>query len=121
MKKTISAFLVLSASLWAQTAQRQAAIRGGGSTDNGKCTIEVVVDGSAEVSVQGTSATLRTTQGQPAQWRRFECTSPMPANPANFHFAGVDGRGRQVLARDPRNGGPAVVFIEDRDSGTEGY
>ncbi|HXJ38031.1 MAG TPA: hypothetical protein VNH18_02065, partial [Bryobacteraceae bacterium] len=39
----------------------------------------------------------------------------------NFHFAGVDGRGRQNLTRDPRNGGVAVVRIEDSDGGSEGY
>jgi len=46
----------------------------------------------------------------------------MPANPANFRFVGVDGRGRQTLARDPRNnGGAAVVQIEDSQGGSEGY
>jgi len=45
----------------------------------------------------------------------------MPANPANFRFAGVDGRGRQELVRDPRNGGAVVVQIEDKDGGAEGY
>jgi hypothetical protein len=46
----------------------------------------------------------------------------MPANPANFRFAGVDGRGRQTLARDPRNnGGAAVVQIDDSQGGAEGY
>jgi hypothetical protein len=34
---------------------------------------------------------------------------------------GVDGRGRQQLVRDPRNGGTAVVRIEDREGGAEGY
>ena len=32
----------------------------------------------------------------------------MPRNPGDFRFAGVDGRGRQSLVRDPRGGGPAV-------------
>jgi hypothetical protein len=45
----------------------------------------------------------------------------MPVNPANFRFSGVDGRGRQTLTRDPRNGGVAIVRIEDPDSGSEGY
>jgi len=115
------ATLALASCTFGQSPQRQAQIRGGGSPDQGKCTIEVVVDGAAEVQIQGASATLRTTQGQPAQWRRFECTSVMPANPPNFQFAGVDGRGRQQLIRDPRNGGAAVVQIEDPDNGSEGY
>jgi hypothetical protein len=33
----------------------------------------------------------------------------------------VDGRGRQQLIRDPRNGGAAIVRIEDPQGGSEGY
>jgi hypothetical protein len=94
---------------------------GGGDQMQGKCTVEVVVDGAAEVEIQGSNATLRNLSGRPPQWRRFECTSPMPPNPVNFRFRGVDGRGRQELVRDPRNGGPAVVRIEDPSGGSEGY
>ena len=43
------------------------------------------------------------------------------AQPRGFRFAGVDGRGRQELVRDPRNGGAAVVRIEDSQGGSEGY
>ena len=103
-----------------QSYERRAFIRGG-NPDRGKCTIEVVVDGAADVEVRGDSAVLRNLSGQPPQWRRFECTSPMPPNPANFRFSGVDGRGRQTLIRDPRDGGAAVVRIEDPDNGSEGY
>lgn len=103
-----------------QSFERRAMIRGG-SPDRGKCTIEVVVDGAADVEVRGDSAMLRNLSGQPPQWRRFECTGPLPANPANFRFSGVDGRGRQTLIRDPRNGGVAVVRIEDPQNGSEGY
>lgn len=99
--------------------RRRADIRGGG--DHGKCTIEVVVDGAAEVTVRGDTAELRTLNGQPAEWRRFVCNQPMPANPAGFRFSGIDGRGRQELVREPGRGGPAVVRIEDRDGGREGY
>ena len=103
-----------------QSYERRAMIRGG-NPDRGKCTIEVVVDGAADVEVRGDSAVLRNLNGQPPQGRRFECTDPLPANPLNFHFSGVDGRGRQELIRDPRNGGVAVVRIEDSDNGSEGY
>lgn len=104
-----------------QGLQRRASIVGGGGSDYGKCTIEVWVDGAAQVEVLGDTATLRDLNGQAPQWRRFECTSPLPANPANFRFAGVDGRGSQNLVRDPRNGGSAVVQIEDPQGGAEGY
>jgi len=103
-----------------QGFERRATIRGG-SPDRGKCTIEVVVDGASEVEVRGDSAVLRNLSGQLPQWRRFECTGPLPANPRDFRFSGVDGRGKQELIRDPRNGGVAVVRIEDRDNGSEGY
>jgi hypothetical protein len=115
----VTALAAISGPLGAQE-QRRAALRGGGG-NQGKCTIEVVVDGAAEVEIHGDSAMLRTTAGLPAQWRRFECSAPMPANPPGFRFSGVDGRGRQDLIRDPRNGGAAVVRIEDPQGGSEGY
>jgi len=45
----------------------------------------------------------------------------MPVNPVDFRFRGIDGRGSQELIRDPRNGGTAVVRIEDREGGAQGY
>src|SRR5512143_2492131 len=117
----VTAMLVIG--FGAANAQpRKAVFVGGGDPARGKCTVEVMVDGAAQVEVRGDSANLRNLNGQAPQWRRFECTSAMPANPADFRFAGVDGRGRQTLVRDPRNnGGAAVVQIEDSDSGAEGY
>ncbi len=112
---------VMAGSASAQSYQRRATITGGGSPDRGKCTIEVVVDKTAEVEIRGNNGILRNLAGQPPQWRRFECSSPLPANPVNFRFAGVDGRGRQDLVRDPRSGGAAVVRIDDPDNGSEGY
>ncbi len=97
----------------------RADIRGGG--DHGKCTIEVVVDGAAEVIIRGDSAELRTLSGQDATWRRFVCNQAMPMNPADFRFTGIDGRGRQTLVREPGRGGAAVVRIEDPQGGREGY
>ena len=119
----MGAFVAVAGSAVAQQGQQQrrATMVGGGGPDYGKCTVEVMVDGGAQVEVRGDTATLRDTNGQTPQWRRFECTSPMPANPANFRFAGVDGRGSQTLARDPRNGGAAVVQIADPQGGSEGY
>jgi len=118
--RTLAFGTALTGAVFAQN-QRQAVMTGGGSPDRGKCTVEVMVDGVAQVEIQGASATLRNVSGQPPQWRRFECTGAMPANPANFRFSGVDGRGRQELVRDPRNGGAAVVQIEDKEGGAEGY
>src|SRR5262245_18887165 len=116
----IAGLAMIAAPLGAQTYQRRANV-GNGNPESGKCTIEVVVDGAAEVEINGDNATLRNLSGQPAQWRRFECTSRMPSNPANFRFEGVDGRGKQELIRAPYNGGVAVVRIEDHQGGAEGY
>jgi hypothetical protein len=97
----------------------RAEIRGGG--DHGKCTIEVVVDGAADVVIRGDSAELRTLSGQEATWRRFVCNQELPLNPVDFRFTGIDGRGRQTLLKEPGRGGPAIVRIEDRKGGREGY
>ena len=117
MKKGFWAFGVVIAvaagSANGQTVQRRASAAGGGSPDRGSCRIEVLVDGAAEVDVRGDAATLRNLGGQTPQWRRFECTSPMPANPASFRFTGMDGRGSQELVRGPQSGGGAVVRIQD--------
>ena len=102
-----------------QVEERRAEIRGGGG--NGKCTIEVEVDGQAEVEIRGDIAYLRTLSGQHARFRRFQCNTPMPDSPRDFRFSGIDGRGKQKLLRSPNRGGPAVVRIEDRDRGVEGY
>jgi hypothetical protein len=101
--------------------QQRARIVGGGNNAGGRCTVEVVVDGAADVEIRGEVASLRDLSGRPPQIRRFECTSVMPPNPVDFRFRGIDGRGRQTLTRDPRNGGTAVVRIEDREGGAEGY
>lgn len=94
----------------------------GSKGDRGKCTIEVVVDESAEVEVMGDSGRIRTLAGSPAHWVRMECTSPLPRNPEEFRFRGIDGRGRVELVRDPRSGrGAAVVRIFDPKGGREGY
>jgi hypothetical protein len=119
---TLAAATSLIVPACAQTTEHRATFTGGGGNDTGKCTIEVYVDGAADVEIRGDRGLLRTLSGQPAQWRRFVCSGPMPTNPGDFRFIGVDGRGRQDLAQDPRGGrGAAVVRIQDPDGGAEGY
>jgi len=106
---------------YSQVETRRATMNGRGG-DHGKCTIEIEVDGAADVELYGDSGRVRTLSGSPAVWRRFECNAPIPPNPAEFRFTGVDGRGRQSLVAEPRdNRGTAVVRIEDSKSGREGY
>jgi hypothetical protein len=113
--------VVAAASLWGQrvTDRRNADIRGGGG--EGKCTLEVVVDSTAEIEIRGTNAVVRTLSGNPSTIRRFECNQPMPERPSGFRFQGVDGRGNQQLVRPAGDGGPAVVRIDDPKGGSEGY
>jgi hypothetical protein len=108
-------------SCWGQPYPRRAAITGGGPPDRGRCTVEVVVDGAAEVEIRGDNGVLRNISGAAPQWRRFDCTSAIPPNAADVRFAASGGRGRQELIRDMRNGGPAVVRIEDPESGSDTY
>ena len=112
----------IAGSAHAQTLERTASFLGGGSPGRGKCTIEVVVDTAAEVEIRGNRAFLRNIAGQPPQWRRFECTEALPANPADFRFEGIDGRGRQTLVRDPRNSGERrSSALKITAGGSEGY
>ena len=118
----VAAAGVLAAPVCAQSSERQANFTGGGGRDEGKCTIEVFVDGAADVEIRGDRGFLRTLNGQTAQWRRFVCSGPMPASPGDFRFIGIDGRGRQELIQDPRSSrGAAVVRIQDTQGGGEGY
>jgi hypothetical protein len=125
MKKLIGIAIVAASlgSLEAQMVQeRRATMRGSRGGGSGKCTIEVRVDGVAEVEITGDRGRLRTVSGMPASWVRMECSDPLPANMADFRFKGIDGRGRQDLIRDPRNSrGVAVIRIEDPKGGSEGY
>jgi hypothetical protein len=99
--------------------QQRARMISGGPQGEGRCFAEVVVDGAAELQVRGDTASLRNLSGGPPQWRRFECTSPMPAN-ADVRV-NINGRGRAQMISSPRNGGPAVVRIEDSKGGAEVY
>ena len=93
-----------------------------GDVGSGKCTFEVVVQGAAEVQIRGGEGRLATLAGSPAQWRRLDCNQPLPDNPANFKFSGVDGHGKQSLAVSPNsNNGVAVVRIENNTGSNEGY
>lgn len=104
-----------------ETLERRADIRGGAS-GGGKCTFEVEVDGSAEVEFSGDRGFIRTLSGQTATWRRLVCTEPMPRDPVDFRFRGIDGRGHVQLVRDPLSArGRAIVRIDDPKGGREGY
>jgi hypothetical protein len=90
--------------------------------ERGKCTVEVLVDGTAEVEVRGTEGRMRTLSGARSAWRRLDCNIPMPANPANFTFKAHEARGKQLLLKQPAgNGGVAIVRIEDSGEGSKAY
>ena len=106
----------------AQTQTINARISGNGN-GNGKCTFEVVVQGRAEVQIRGDQGRIVSENGAPATWKRLDCNQPLPPNPANFKFAGVDGHGKQSLATDPNsNNGVAVIRIDNGNRrNNEGY
>jgi hypothetical protein len=113
------AILQLALSSWGQ-ATINARISGGGGS--GKCTFEIRTGGTAEVDIRGNQGRLRSINGTPVQWVRLDCNQSLPSNPNNFRFAGVDGRGKQYLLKNPNgNGGVAVIRIEDNRGGMEGY
>jgi hypothetical protein len=102
------------------TVSQRARIIGG--SGDGQCTVKVDVDDIVEIEVRGDMGYIRNLTGQPGRWVMFECTQPIPQNPSEFRFRGVDGRGSVELIRDPRDrGGSAVVRIEDRKGGREEY
>jgi hypothetical protein len=123
MKKYLLSTLLLAGLVSAQFGEiRRGTMKGSRGGDKGKCTIEVEVDDEAEVEVNGDQGRIRTLSGQPATWRRMECSDPLPRNPVEFEFKGIDGRGDVALVRDPRqNRGTAVVRIRDSKGGREGY
>ncbi|HWR15817.1 MAG TPA: DUF3395 domain-containing protein [Terriglobales bacterium] len=93
-----------------------------GAPGKGKCTFEAVVDGSADVEIRGNEGRLRWVSGGAISWRRLDCNQPLPLNPTNFRFQGVDGRGSQTLIKSPnQNNGVAVIRLDDPQRGSEGY
>ena len=114
----LAGLALFAVSAWSQAFNAQ--ITGGGGS--GKCTFEVRVDGVANVQIRGGQGFLQTKSGMPAQWVRLKCNQPLPRNPNNFRFQGVDGRGRQYMLKNPaQNNGVAVIRIEDPRPGIEGY
>jgi hypothetical protein len=61
----LTAVLTLSPVLHADTQQLRATMNGRGGP-NGVCTVDVIVDGTAEVEISRDSGLLRTFSGQPA-------------------------------------------------------
>jgi hypothetical protein len=115
------AAIVFAGQAAAQTFDRRANVRPDGPPGEGRCSVEVVVDGVAEIEIRGDDAAMRNLGGQAPQWRRFDCTRPLPPDPGDFRFRGLEGRGKQQLIRDPRNGGTAVIRIEDPQPGAGRY
>jgi hypothetical protein len=87
-----------------------------------KCTLQVNVDGAAEVEIWGDTGELRTLSGQEAFWRRFECSASMPRGAADLRLVTITGRGAVSLVRDPRtNRGRALVRVDDPQGGRNVY
>ena len=64
---SISIGAAIATTLFGQGFQRQATIVGGGNPNAGSCTVEVVVDGAAEVDIRGNTASMRDLNGRQPQ------------------------------------------------------
>jgi hypothetical protein len=117
-----AALLGLLAQPLSANSESMRATIGGGRGENGRCSVQVTVDGSAEVEISGDMGSLRTIGGAPAAWRSFHCTSPIPVNPQNFGIGRLSGRGSIRAVQDPRRtGGRAVIRIDDPRHGAGAY
>ena len=88
----------------------------------GKCSVEVRVDGTADVEIAGDQGRVTALSGQDGQWRRLECNQALPLGVADFKFNPQGGRGTQELAASPNdNRGVAVIRIDDPQGGADNY
>src|SRR5512140_405987 len=88
----------------AQPNERRAAMNGGQNPNEGRCTLELIAQGAAELQIRGDSAILRNRTGSPVEWRGFTCSSTLPDNAANVRVRLLAGRGTVQLAGDSRGG-----------------
>jgi len=118
----IAALAIAIGPAGAQTLVRTASFTSNVAADTGQCTVEVMVPGEAQIKIEGDSAKLYQLGGRSPEWRRFECTSPMPKKPASFRLETASGRGHEELIHGPRhNGGKAVIYIDDPKHGEDTY
>jgi hypothetical protein len=102
----------------AQPNQLRASVIGGGNIGEGKCLIEAVVSGAADLEIRGDNAVLRGAYEDRAEWRRFECTARMPDYPTDLRLRSVAGRG-SVQLLPSRNDGSILVHIDGPSDGAE--
>jgi hypothetical protein len=120
--RLLASLLFTLAPTVALNAQSLRATISGSSRDGGTCTVQVNVDGAAEVEIHGDAGFLRTVSGRPAAWRRFQCSAPLPNAPSDLRMSRIEGRGMVRIVEDPRrSGGRAVIRIEDPQSGSATY
>jgi hypothetical protein len=93
----------------------RASLTGNGNSTEGKCLIEVVVFGTADLEIRGDNAVLRNSSGQRPEWRGFECTTRVPDYTIDLRVRSIIGRGDVQLIRDPNPG--AIIVRIDGPSG----
>jgi hypothetical protein len=116
----VCALAAVSVPMMAQEFDRHAEIRGG-DREHGRCEVVVVVDGAARIEIRKAEARLIDEKGAPAVWRQFECSAEMPRDPREFGFRMIAGRGKAQLLQPARDGAPAVIRVEDPQSGAGEY
>ena len=126
MKKYVLSGMIASAvAIWpagAADLNRTATYTSTTAAGSGKCTVEVVVPGAAQVRVHNDSAKLIKMSGREPEWKKFECSSPLPKKPVDFRMEATGGRGHQMLEHGPKDHrGTAVINIDDPGKGEDTY
>ena len=103
----------------AQESYRRANLIPASDPGQGRCTVSVLVDRTADVEIRGDQATLRDVSGRTPLFERFECTGPIPQAPVDMGIRAIEGNGRMTLTRDAYNGGVALVRVNN-DTSREG-
>ncbi|MFM2125060.1 MAG: hypothetical protein RL328_1511 [Acidobacteriota bacterium] len=88
----------------------------------GKCSVEVQIDGTANVEIAGDQGRITALSGGNGQWRKLECNQGLPFAVQDFRFSAQGGRGTQELAAGPNeNRGVAVIRVDDPQGGADTY
>jgi hypothetical protein len=118
---TFAALAALALPVSAQTYERRATHIHTSNPYEGRCTISVVVNGAAEIDINGDNANLREVSGRTPYWQSFACTEPLPYSAAGLSIRAIRGNGRVTLTQDSSNGGVAVLRLTNYESGDQPY
>jgi hypothetical protein len=111
---------------WAQFGSDQNSFRPRFTSTNsyaasGECYLRVQVDDEAEVSMSGSTVSLRTLRGRPNYDVGSECTSPLPGRFVVTDFRQTDGPGRADLVSGTGRSNHVSFSVRDPKGGDHKY